>query len=212
MPVQSSGAERAGRPDEPPHGAAAPGPSPNSSLGAQLSHGSVVVAAADGLEAAGPVRAARALEQRFGSAVSAIQVLDTSNMPLPGPLPSAFRIARELIGDAPYAEDAAALRQQFGEWTGEPNEWPVHIASGTPAYEILRYAARRGAALIVMGLRRHGFVDRMFRDETTLTVARRAHAAVLAIVPELHGAPCQRSSAWTSVRRASVPHVPRSMS
>jgi nucleotide-binding universal stress UspA family protein len=104
-------------------------------------------------------------------------------MPLPIPLPTAFTFARELIGDAPYARDARARRQQFTDWLGTPNEWPVHIALGAPPHEILRYAEQEGAALIVMGLRRHGVVDRVLRDETTLTVARRARGAVMGIVP-----------------------------
>jgi nucleotide-binding universal stress UspA family protein len=41
----------------------------------------------------------------------------------------------------------------------------------------------------VMGLRHHGVVDRILRDETTLTVARRAHGAVLGVTPTLIGLP-----------------------
>ena len=55
--------------------------------------------------------------------------------------------------------------------------------------EILRWAEHEGAALIVMGLRHHGLVDRVLRDETTLTVARRARAAVLGVTPTLPGLP-----------------------
>jgi len=59
-----------------------------------------------------------------------------------------FTLARDMIGDAPYAEDARARRRQFSELLGRPNEWPVHIGLGTPAKEILRCAERHGAALI----------------------------------------------------------------
>jgi nucleotide-binding universal stress UspA family protein len=135
------------------------------------------------------VRVASALQRRYRSRVLAIQVLDTSDMPLPTPLPAAFTFARELIGDAPYARDAQSRRQQFGDWLGEPNEWPVHIALGSAPYEILRYAEQEGAALIVMGLRHHGVVDRVLHDETTLTVARRAPGAVLGIAPTLQHLP-----------------------
>ena len=159
------------------------------SLGEQLRYAPIVVAVSDDDAAAAPVRVAAALERRYGSKVSAVQVLDTSKLPLLTPLPAAFTFARELIGDAPYANDARARRQQFSDWLGAPNTWPVHIAVGAAAHEIERHAERQGAALIVMGLRRHGVVDRVLRDETTLTVARRARGAVLGIAPSLDGLP-----------------------
>jgi nucleotide-binding universal stress UspA family protein len=65
----------------------------------------------------------------------------------------------------------------------------VHIALGTPASEVLRYADGHDPALIVMGLRRHGVMDRMLGDETTLSVARRARTPVLGVVPGLRGLP-----------------------
>jgi len=157
------------------------------SLGDRLRHRPIVVAVTGEADGAAPVRVASALERRFGSAVSAVQVLDVSD--LPNPLPAAFTFARELIGDVPYAEDARERRRQFEEWLGKPNDWPVHIAVGSAPYQILGYAERQQAALIVMGLRHHGVIDGVLRDETTLTVARRAHGAVLAVVPTLQGLP-----------------------
>jgi universal stress protein E len=164
-------------------------PLPPASLGDQLCYCPIVVAVSGELGGAGPVRVASALESRYGSRVSAVQVLDVSDLPLPTPLPAAFTFARGLIGDGPYAEDARARRRQFSDWLGRPNEWPVHISVGAAAYEILRYAESQGAALIVMGLRHHGVVDRILRDETTLTVARLAHGAVLGVTPGLIGLP-----------------------
>ena len=161
----------------------------DASLGDELRHGSIVVAVSGEADAVGPVRLASAIERRFGSPVSAVQVMDVSDLPLPVGLPTAFTYARELIGDAPYAKDARARRQQFSDWLGSPNEWPVHVSVGAAPYEVLRYAERQGAALLVMGLRRHGIVDRVLRDETTLTVARRARAAVLGVVPSLRSLP-----------------------
>jgi len=159
------------------------------SLGDQLRYCPIVVAVSGEPAGAGPVRVASALEARYGSRVSAIQVLDVSDLPLPTPIPAVFTFARNIIGDAPYAEDAEARRRQFSDWLGHPNEWPVRISLGAPAYEILRYAESHGAALIVMGLRHHGVVDRILRDETTLTVARRARGVVLAVTPTLIGLP-----------------------
>ena len=159
------------------------------SLGDQLTYCPIVVAVTGEADGATPVRVASALWHRFGSRVSAVQVLDVSDLPLPIPLPTAFTVARDLIGDAPYAADARARREQFSSWLGAPNEWPVHIAVGAAAYQILRYAEHQGAALIVMGLRRHGIVDRVLHDETVLTVARLARGVVLAVAPTLHVLP-----------------------
>ena len=159
------------------------------SLGEQLRSCPLVVAVSGEADGVQPIRVAAALAHRYGCGVSAVQVLDVSDFPLPTPLPSAFTFARELIGDAPYAKDAQARRDQFTDWLGASNEWPIHISVGGAAHEILRYAERQGAALIVMGLRHHGVVDRILRDETTLTVARRAHGAVLGVTPSLHGLP-----------------------
>jgi nucleotide-binding universal stress UspA family protein len=158
-------------------------------LGSRLRSSPLVVAVSDGPEGAGPVRVAAALEARYGTSISAIQVLDTASVP--APLTQAFALAREMIGDVPYAADVIARRQQFGEWLGATVAWPVYVGVGTPASEVLKYAEGQGAALIVLGLRRHGIVDRVLRDETTLTVARRARAAVLGVVPTLRGLPRQ---------------------
>lgn len=158
-------------------------------LAEELQTGKMLVAAKEGPELAAPVIVAGALERRYGATVEAIQVIDLSNAPLPTPLPSMFTFARDLIGDQPYAEDARARRREFSELLGKPNEWPVHVALGTPAQEILRFAERQGVALIVMGIQRHGLAHRVFRDETTLMVARRARASVLALMPELRGLP-----------------------
>jgi nucleotide-binding universal stress UspA family protein len=159
------------------------------SLGDQLRNGTILVAVTGEPDTAAPVTAAFALEQRYAPRMFAIRVIDISDSPLPAPLPSAFTLARDLIGDAPYAEDERALREWFADVLGRPNEWPVHIALGTPAHEILRRAEAQGAALIVMGLRPHGALHRVFQDETTLAVARRARSPVLGVIPELRGLP-----------------------
>lgn len=62
---------------------------PPVSLGDQLRYGPIVVAVSGARAGAGPVRMASALEARYGSRVSAIQVLDASDLPLPAPLPAA---------------------------------------------------------------------------------------------------------------------------
>lgn len=173
--------------DADPTASAAAIAAPSVSLGALLRSSPIVVAVSGEADGAGPVRVAAALERRFGSRVSAVQVLDVSD--IPNPLPAALTYARDLIGAAPYAADEQARRQQFTEWLGAPNEWPVHVALGSVAHEILRHAERQGAALIVMGLRHHGAVYRVLRDEATLSVARRARGVVLGVTRSLDSLP-----------------------
>ena len=159
------------------------------SLGAALPSSPIVVAVSGDADGAAAVRVAAALGERYASPILPIQVLDTSG--IPGPLPYAFGLARDLIGDVPYEADMRARRRQFVKWLGKDVDWPVHVDVGTPASEILKFAERQRAGLIVLGLRRHGVVDRVLRDETTLNVARRARTPVLGIVPTLAALPRQ---------------------
>jgi nucleotide-binding universal stress UspA family protein len=154
-------------------------------LSDRLGTSPIVVAVSGDPDSAAPVRVAAALSTRYVSRVLALQVLDTSGMP--APLPYAVGIARDLVGDKPYEADVQARRQQFAQWLGTEVNWPVQVVVGTPASAILRYAASERAGLIVLGLRRHGIVGRVLRDETTLNVAQRAQCAVLGVVPALQG-------------------------
>jgi nucleotide-binding universal stress UspA family protein len=156
-------------------------------LGALLRSSPVVVAVSGGPDGAAPVRVTAAISAHYGSPVSAIQVLDTSS--IPAPLPYAFGLARDLIGDVPYEADVRDRRRQFAHWLGREVDWPVRVEVGTPASEILKHAETCGAGLIVLGLRRHGMIDRVLHDETTLNVARRARGAVLGVVPTSMGLP-----------------------
>ena len=67
--------------------------------------------------------------------------------------------------------------------------WPHEITIGTPAAEIVRVCEEHASNLLVIGLRPHAFLDRLFRDETALGVMRHAAVPVLAVVPFLRGAP-----------------------
>jgi nucleotide-binding universal stress UspA family protein len=129
-------------------------------LGMELAHQSIVVAVTGEAENAGPVRIAAALERRFAADVAAIEVIDISDVPMLSPVPPSLTFSHR------------------------PQAWPVHIAFGAAAYEIVGYANARNARLIVTGLRRHGDGSHERRDETALTVARGAGCAVLAITPE----------------------------
>lgn len=70
-----------------------------------------------------------------------------------------------------------------------PRAWAIHLDVGRAVNGILRCAHRTRAALIALGLRRHGVIDRLMHEETVLGVARRARVPTLAVVPELRGLP-----------------------
>src|SRR5690349_3534591 len=110
---------------------------PSASLADRLQRGTLLVAVTGTSDSNGAVSVAHALEGRYQATVQAVQVLDTSAGPMPAPLPSMFTIARDLIGDAPYAADVLSRQREFAALLGQPNEWPVRISLGTPAEEIL---------------------------------------------------------------------------
>src|SRR6185369_15969361 len=67
---------------------------------------------------------------------------------------------------------------------GGPIDWPVRIMLGTPSTAIVQEAHHVGAVLIVVGLRRHGRLDRAVHDETALNIMRTATCPVLGVVAE----------------------------
>jgi nucleotide-binding universal stress UspA family protein len=81
--------------------------------------------------------------------------------------------------------------------------WPHETAVGAPAAEIVRLAEAHGSDLIVLGLRAHAFLDRMFRDETALSVMRHASVPVLAVTPLTDRLP-RRIAVAIDFSRASI--------
>jgi nucleotide-binding universal stress UspA family protein len=76
-----------------------------------------------------------------------------------------------------------AVEAQLTRITGKPRVHGVTVLDGNPAFTISRVAIERRAALVVVGLGRHGLTDRLFTDETALQLARISRVPVLA-VPE----------------------------
>ena len=85
----------------------------------------------------------------------------------------------------------------------ESSGWSRETAAGVPAGEIVRLANTRGSDLIVLGLRPHAFFDRLFRDETALSVMRQASVPVLAVTPLLTRLP-RRIAVAIDFSRASI--------
>jgi len=101
---------------------------------------------------------------------------------------------------------AEELRREVGRQLDTVSKslgWAHEIAMGAAAAEIVRVARARASDLIVLGLRPHAFLDRMFRDETALSVMRCASVPVLAVTPLLKGLP-RRIAVAIDFSRASI--------
>lgn len=152
--------------------------------------GRAVLLATDGApSSAGATHLAERLATELHARVHTLVVLDTRGAPIPPPLDAAILIADEAVGPGVHAEQEEAVRRGLAATLGHPVDWPVRMGLGTPAASIVREAARIDAAMIVMGLRRHGRTDRVLNDETTLNVIRTAPCPVLGVAPELRQLP-----------------------
>ena len=106
---------------------------------------------------------------------------------------------------APRIEEEmrSAVTDQLASCCTESSGWSRETAAGAPASEIVRIADARGSDLIVLGLRPHAFFDRLFRDETALSVMRHASVPVLAVTPLLNRLP-RRIAVAIDFSRASI--------
>ena len=121
------------------------------------------------------------------------------------PPPMAFDPMAVSMAYSPSMEETLSreVTYQLGDCTGDTLGWSRETAVGTPASEIVRMAKARGSDLIVLGLRPHAFLDRMFRDETALSVMRHASVPVLAVTPLLTRLP-RRIAVAIDFSRASI--------
>jgi len=167
--------------------------------------GRVVLLASDGSPAsAAATRVADALARERGAIVHAISVVDTRPAPIPPPLDLALALGDAMTGSQVHQRQIESVRAQLNANVDRPVDWPVHVVIGTPAIAIAQTARRLGAALIVMGLRRHGALDRAVHDETTLSVIRHARCPVLGVVPEHDTMPVRALAAMDFGRASSA--------
>lgn len=152
--------------------------------------GRPVLLATDGSPASGGATfVVQALAAQLKARAHTIVVLDSRGAPIPPPLDAALQLGDAVVGPGIHAEQEDAVRRGLAATLGHDVEWPVRMGLGTPAGAIVREAARINAAMIVMGLRRHGRADRVLNDETTLNVIRTAPCPVFAVAPELRQLP-----------------------
>ena len=166
--------------------------------------GRAVLLATDGAPAsAGATYVAQAIAEQLHARIHALVVLETRGAPVPPPLDAALQLMDEVVGPGVHAEQEQAVRRGVAATLGHSVDWPVRMGLGSAAAAIVREARRINAAMIVMGLRRHGRADRVLNDETTLNVIRTASCPVFGVVPELKHLP-KRAVAAVDFSAASL--------
>jgi len=141
--------------------------------------GPVVVAVGDA-DGAATIDAARHLPLAAERGVVAMAVIEPLPVFVPGSdlglVPPGFEESRR----------SALLRELMDRVraaTGFDPTWRVQVEYGYPAITIADVARERDAPLIVMGMGRHGLMERLFGHETALRTMRRASCPVLAVAP-----------------------------
>lgn len=148
--------------------------------------GRVVLFATDGSEgSSGALHVALALASEHQAVVHVVHVVDTRSAPIPPPLDLMIAMGDAVGGSAVHDEQKQEVRAALSLQAGREIDWPVEILIGNPANTIVHEAHRLGAALIIVGLRRHGKVDRALNDETAHKVMERADCPVLGIVASM---------------------------
>jgi nucleotide-binding universal stress UspA family protein len=148
--------------------------------------GRAVLLATDGSpHAIAAAHLALRLAERHRAKINVVSVVDTRSAPIPSPLFAALSAGDAVAGTALHREQESGVRAGLASAMGVVIDWPVRVMLGTPSTLIVQESQRVDAALIVLGLRRHGRLDRVVRDETTLNVMRNATIPVLGVVAEL---------------------------
>jgi len=140
---------------------------------------STILVASDGTPGAvGALRMAAALQERDGSRVEVIGVVE----PIPAfDVGMMVTIPESGLAEARIEGLEREIREQIGGITGDAQGWPLEVDAGIPGPRIVRKAKEVGASLILLGLGRHRAVDRLLGGETALQVVRLASCSVLAV-------------------------------
>jgi len=138
-----------------------------------------ILVGSDGSPAAlGALQLARELEARDGCRVEVIGVVE----PIPV-FDTGFLVA--LPEMELYESRRDALRHeiegQVEAVRGSRSAWPLRVETGIPASRIVTRAEALDAQLILLGLGRHGPMERVLGTETALKVLRLAHIPLLAV-------------------------------
>lgn len=132
------------------------------------------------------LRMARLLSDRSGAPVHVIGVVATVAATIHAGLTPSPPLTLDAMALGAMAESVA---RQIADVVGDDADWEVEIVPGDPPDTIVRTAAELGAALIVLGLGRHGLVDKLLGTETAVQVMRRSRVPVLAVPPDCEALP-----------------------
>lgn len=131
---------------------------------------------------------------RFGKRLAEEKACDIHVLGVVEPVPvfdAGFMVALPEV--ELYESRRDALRKeilsQVEEITGTDAGWPVSVEAGVPGPRIVKFAEGIGAEVILMGLGRHGPMDRVFGTETALQILRISHIPILAVPESLQALP-----------------------
>jgi nucleotide-binding universal stress UspA family protein len=162
--------------------------------GAPEAHGPApILVASDGTSSADPAfTAARLVAARTGADVQVLGAIEPMPTVLPATellVPAAPTIVPPEI-EAERAEQLSGrIEDQLRDLAGERAPWRTEVRRGEPASVIARAARESGAGLIITGLTRHGFLDRLLGGETPIHIVHQADAPVLVVSGNLERAP-----------------------
>ena len=91
--------------------------------------------------------------------------------------------------DAPYGEVQNALKEMMRKRIDENIQQEIGdyekvtnvLVQGVPGEELIEYAKKNGADLIIVGVRRHSTLEKILVGSTTETVLRQAPCPVLTV-------------------------------
>jgi nucleotide-binding universal stress UspA family protein len=146
-----------------------------------------ILVATDGTPAAlGAMRFAHALAKHEECRIEILGVVE----PVPV-FDAGFMVALPEVELYESRRDALReeIRRQVAAVTESPTLWNISVQAGVPASRIVKYAEDRGVDAILMGMGRHGTMDKVFGTETALQVMRISHIPVLAVPETFLGLP-----------------------
>jgi len=155
----------------------------------ELAGRSVLLATDGSPSAVAAARVAYDLAQTHRAKIHVVSVVDTRSAPIPPPLDVALALGDFVAGSEVHRDQEKAVRDELSGAIGASIDWPVRVTLGTPAASIVKHAHHVGAVLVILGLRRHGRLDRAVHDETTLNVMRSATCPVLGVVAQMNELP-----------------------
>lgn len=163
-----------------------------------------ILVATDGTDASlAALRISACLARRYESRVRVITVLD----PLLYTATSHGADLGGAVGGAEVLRSASTQRRtdvldQIHDVAGG-EEWPLEVGVGAPTSFVTLAAQDHDANMIILGLRHHSVLDRVFGAETALRIMRRSRLPVLAVVPSLVELP-ERVVAAVDFSRSSL--------